>query len=50
MGVQEGMVFDVFRSNKFLGKVEVIQLRERIAACDIIQADVLFKTGDIVRY
>ncbi|MGD9015544.1 MAG: hypothetical protein PVI33_05940 [Candidatus Omnitrophota bacterium] len=50
MGVQEGMVFDVFRSNKFLGKIEVIQLRERIAACDIIQADVLFKTGDSVRY
>jgi len=50
MGVQEGMVFEVFRSNKFLGKVEVIQLRERIAACDIIQADVLFKTGDSVRY
>jgi|GEM_PF-5240816 len=50
MGVRQGMTFDVFRGDRYLGKVEVIQLRQRIAACDIIQADMLFKTGDIVRY
>jgi myosin heavy subunit len=50
MGVRQGMTFDVFRGDRYLGKVGVIQLRQRIAACDIIQADMLFKTGDIVRY
>ncbi len=50
MGVREGMVFEVFRKGKFLGKVEVIQLREKIAACDIIQANIPFRVGDIVRY
>jgi len=50
MGVRNGMVFDVFRRNTLLGRVEVIQLREKIAACNIVQADMLFKTGDTVRY
>ena len=50
MGVRKGMVFDVFRRNKFLGRIEVIQLRKKIAACDIVQADTLFKPGDTVRY
>lgn len=50
MGVKEGMVFEVYRQKELLGKVEVIQLRQEIAACDIIQADSLFEIGDIVRY
>jgi len=50
MGVKEGMVFEVFRQDKILGKVKTIQLRDEIAACDIIQADIPFRQGDIVRY
>lgn len=50
MGVKEGMVFSVLRKDKFLGKVKVIQLRNEIAACDIIQADAPFRIADIVRY
>jgi DNA polymerase III alpha subunit (gram-positive type) len=50
MGVSEGMVFEVSRNEKSLGKIEVIQLREEIAACDIIQADRPFKIGDMVKH
>jgi murein DD-endopeptidase MepM/ murein hydrolase activator NlpD len=49
-GVKEGMVFSVLRKDKLLGKIEVIQLRGEIAACDIIRADSPFKIADIVRY
>ncbi len=49
-GLTKGMVFEVFREDKFLGKVEVVQTRSEIAACNIIQANIPFKTGDIVRY
>ena len=49
-GISEGMFFQVFRDDELLGKVEVIQLREEISACDIIEVDMPFKTGDIVRY
>lgn len=47
-GVKEGMIFEVRRGSNCIGKVEVIQLREYIAACDVVQADSPFKTGDIV--
>jgi len=50
MGVKEGMVFSVFRGNRPIGKIEVIRLRDKIAACDIIQADTIFNIDDIVRY
>ena len=50
MGVKNGMVFKVLRNRKVLGKVKVIRLRQKIAACDIIQAKVPFKSGDIVEY
>ena len=49
-GLKEGMVFEVLREGRLLGKVEVIQAREKIAACDIIQADSPFKAGDFIRY
>ena len=49
-GVNEDMLFEVYREDKLLGKVGVIQLREEIAACDIIQADIPFKIGDSVKY
>lgn len=50
MGVGEGMVFEVRRQDKFVGKVEVISVREKIAACNTIQAYIPFKIGDTVRY
>ena len=50
MGVKQGMVFEVFREYELLGKIEVVQVREEITACDIIQVDTPFETGDIVRY
>ena len=49
-GINEGMEFEVFREGSLLGKVEVMQLREEIAACDIIQAEAPFKINDIVKY
>lgn len=49
-GIKEGMIFEVFRGDKPLGKVEVIQLRQKIAACDIIQANLALEIDDIVRY
>ena len=49
-GAIEDMVFEVFRGDELLGKVKIIQLREEIAACDIIQTITSFKIGDIVRY
>ena len=48
MGVRNGMVFKILRNNKVLGKVKVIRLRQKIAACDIIQFTTPFRTGDIV--
>ncbi|MFH1578349.1 MAG: hypothetical protein ABIC18_04700 [Candidatus Omnitrophota bacterium] len=49
-GVKEGMVFEVYREGWFLGKIEVIQTRQDIAACDIVQAETLLNVGDNVRY
>ncbi|MBU0548859.1 MAG: hypothetical protein KJ838_00840 [Candidatus Omnitrophica bacterium] len=49
-GLKEGMVFEVLRQGQLLGKIEVIEIRQEIAACDIIQAVTPFETGDIVRY
>ena len=49
-GISEDMEFEVFREDSFLGKVKVIQLREEIAACDIIQTEAPFKINDIVKY
>ncbi|MFH1678887.1 MAG: hypothetical protein ABH914_04650 [Candidatus Omnitrophota bacterium] len=49
-GVKEGMVFEVIRDERLIGKVEVIQPRLEIAACDIIEANLPFEIGDTVRY
>ena len=49
-GIDTGMLFEVFRGGRFLGKIEVIQLRDAVAACDIIQANAPFRKGDTVRY
>ena len=49
-GIAKGMLFEVFRGDRFLGKLEVIQLRDAVAACDIIQANTPFRKGDTIRY
>jgi hypothetical protein len=51
-GASEGMAFDVFRQGEDepLGRIEAIQVRSQISACDILQVDRPFKIGDIVRY
>lgn len=49
-GLREGMIFEVFRRNNFVGKIEVIQLREKIAACNVTQTYLPLKIDDTVRY
>ncbi len=50
MGVKKGMVFEVSREGKLLGKIEVIEIRPEVCACDITKTDFAFKIGDTVRY
>lgn len=48
-GVRPGKLFNVFRDNKKIGTVEVIQARRSIAACDIKQQEINITVGDSVR-
>lgn len=49
-GVEKGMSFDVYRKDKKVGKVQVIETRRNIAACDIKEKSASnFKLSDIVR-
>lgn len=49
-GVEKGMSFSVFRQGKKIARVEVIELRANIAACDIKEAAVKrLKVNDTVR-
>ena len=49
-GVQMGMPFDVYRRGKKVGKIEVIETRENIAACDIKEMKVRrLKVNDTAR-
>jgi predicted nuclease with TOPRIM domain len=49
-GVTKGTQLTVFRDTKEIGKVEVIELREEIAACDIVEISDWqeIKAGDVV--
>ena len=48
--VKIGMSFDVYRRGKEIGKIEVIETRRDIAACDIKEISVRqFKANDTVR-
>lgn len=49
-GVDVGSMFSVFRSGLFLGKIEVIQARDRIAAADIkeVKEGLTIEVNDIV--
>lgn len=49
-GVQRGMPFNVYRRGKKVGKIEVIETRENIAACDIKEMKVRrLKVDDAAR-
>lgn len=49
-GVQRGMPFNVYRAGKKVGKIEVIETRENIAACDIKEMEVRrLKVNDTAR-
>ena len=49
-GVQRGMPFSVYRAGKKVGKIEVIETRENIAACDIKEMKVRrLKVNDTAR-
>ena len=49
-GSQVGRPLTVFRSDKPIGNLEVIQVRKDISAADIKQNSMKLKVGDIVRY
>ncbi|MFH1045624.1 MAG: hypothetical protein V1727_01520 [Candidatus Omnitrophota bacterium] len=49
-GVKKGMIFNVYRNNQRIGRLEVIEIRKNIAACDVREIDpALLKVNDIVR-
>ncbi|MBN3038626.1 MAG: hypothetical protein JW869_04325 [Candidatus Omnitrophica bacterium] len=49
-GLEKGMSFDVYRNEMRIGKVEVIETRKNIAACDIKEArGTSIKINDTVR-
>lgn len=48
-GVKVGDIFQVYREDKSIATIEVIQARKSIAACDIKKETSPIKIGDIVR-
>lgn len=48
-GIKAGDSFQVYRDNKSIASVEVMQVRKNIAACDITKETAPIKIGDIVR-
>ena len=48
-GVEKAMQFDVYRKKKRIGKIEVIETRQTISACDIKEMSRRIKVDDIVR-
>jgi len=48
-GVKLGDVFDVFKGNKLIAKIEVIQVRKNISACDIKKQASAINIGDIIK-
>lgn len=49
-GVKLGDTFGVYRNNKQIGAIEVVQARQSIAACDIKNETTPLKVGDTVKY
>lgn len=48
-GIKVGDTFQVYREDKEIATIEVIQSRRRVAACNINQANTPIKTGDTIR-
>lgn len=48
-GVKTGDVFQVYREDKVIGSIEVMQTRKNIAACDIKKEASPIKVGDTIR-
>ncbi len=48
-GIKVGDIFQVYREDKFIATIEVIQTRKSIAACDIKNETATIKIGDTVR-
>jgi predicted nuclease with TOPRIM domain len=48
-GVKTGDIFKVYRKNKFIARLEVIQARQKISACDIKSETSSPKVGDSVK-
>lgn len=49
LGVRLGDAFQVFRSNSSIARIEVIRMRDSVAACDIKQESIPIAEGDIVK-
>jgi predicted nuclease with TOPRIM domain len=48
-GVEVGRSFDVFRDGNLIGRLEVIQTKSGVSACDIKERSLDLEVGDIVR-
>jgi hypothetical protein len=50
-GVKSGMSFNVYRDKETIGKIEIIETREKIAAADIVEliTEQDLKSDDVVR-
>lgn len=48
-GLKPGTGFDVYRDDKKIASVEVVQIRKNVSACDIKQASTPINVGDEVR-
>jgi len=48
-GVKIGDVFEVYRDNQNLGRVEIIQVRDKISACDIKKESTPINVGDKIK-
>ena len=48
-GVKVGDSFNVYREDKLIGSIAVIQARENISACDIKRISTTFKIGDNIK-
>ncbi|MCM8801386.1 MAG: hypothetical protein NC912_05210 [Candidatus Omnitrophica bacterium] len=48
-GIKPGDTFRVFQADKYIGELEVIQVRKEISACDIKSQTQPIKIGDTVR-
>ncbi|MFA4889266.1 MAG: hypothetical protein WC628_06810 [Candidatus Omnitrophota bacterium] len=48
-GIKAGDIMHVYRDNKAVATLEVIQLRKNISACDIKKTNTPLKVGDVVK-